>query len=265
MEKFYSTEDLTKGLSLYYLNSFLKKCPIEKYHKVIDASCLHEREKYRKKSEILMLNSFMHHFPTMIFENLTGECPDFIAQYEGKRIGIELTEVINHLELKRLENNLNKIFRYVEKIIEEENTTKYRGVYFLEFYPEYNFESLDNQDFNIDSIYKSIISYKPRGCVRKIRRLPHRRRVFIAHDYTVGLFDELCSGKIIESILKKNEKFPYYDSSVDECWLVMVSDMNSLSSRYSFIKDKDQLRSVPSPFHKIFHLENLYGEITRIK
>ena len=43
---------------------------------------------------------------------------------------------------------------------------------------------------------------------------------------------------------KKNEKFPYYDTSVDECWLVIVSDMNSIASRYTFIQDKEHLREV---------------------
>lgn len=33
---------------------------------------------------------------------------------------------------------------------------------------------------------------------------------------------KLCSEKILELIEKKNEKFPYYDTLVDECWLVIV-------------------------------------------
>ena len=81
----------------------------------------------------------------------------------------------------------------------------------------------------------------------------------------MNLFDELCSEKIVELIKKKNEKFPFYDNSVDECWLVIVSDMNSIASRYTFIQDQQHLESVKSPFHKIFHLENLYGNITSIK
>ena len=100
---------------------------------------------------------------------------------------------------------------------------------------------------------------------KKIRKSPHRRNVFITHDFTMGLFDELASEKIIGLIEKKNEKFPYYDSSVDECWLVIVSDMNSLASRYTFIQNKENLQQIQSPFHKIFHLENLCGNLTNIK
>ena len=67
MKKLFSEEELVKNLSLYYLNQHLKKKPIEKYHREIDQSSLHERDKYRKKVEILMLNSFLHHFPNIKF------------------------------------------------------------------------------------------------------------------------------------------------------------------------------------------------------
>lgn len=267
MKKKFSDEDLIKNLSLYYLNRHLKKKPIEKYHRTIDESELHDREKHRKKAEILLLNSFMHHFPDVKFEDLTCESPDFIAKFNNKKIGIELTEVINHMEMKKTESSLNKMFRQAEIILEQENTAKYRGVYFLEFLPDIKRSTLDNhnQQEIILNICRSIKQGKPAGCVKRIRKSAHRRNVFITNEYNMNLFDELCSEKIVELIHKKNEKFPYYDSTVDECWLVIVSDMNSIASRYTFIQDKENLQQVKSPFHKIFHLENLCGNITSIK
>jgi len=265
MKKTFSDEDLIKNLSLYYMNRHLKKKPMEKYHRKIDESLLHDREKYRKKSEILLLNSFMHHFPDVKFEDLTCESPDFIAKLNDKKIGIELTEVINHLEMKKVESTLNKMFRQAEILLEQEDTAKYRGVYFLEFHPNIKFDNIEQQEENILSIYRSIKKNKPLGCVKGMRKSFHRRNVFITHEYSMNLFDELCSEKILELIDKKNEKFPYYDTSVDECWLVIVSDMNSIASRYTFIQDKEHLKEVKSPFHKIFHLENLCGNITSIK
>lgn len=265
MKKAFSDEDLIKNLSLYYLNRHLKKKPIAKYHRAIDESRLHDREKYKKKAEILLLNSFMHHFPDVKFEDLTCESPDFIAKFDNKKIGIELTEVINHLEMKKLESCLNKIFRQAEIILEQENTTKYRGVYFLEFHSDTRFDQAEQQEEIVLSIYKSIRKNRPVGYVKGIRKSSHRRNVFITHEYNMNLFDGLCSEKILELIEKKNEKFPYYDTSVDECWLVMVSDMNSIASRYTFIQDKEHLHEVKSPFHKIFHLENLCGNMISIK
>ncbi|KQT17045.1 hypothetical protein ASG31_11845 [Chryseobacterium sp. Leaf404] len=265
MKKTFSDEDLVKNLSLYHLNRHLKKKPIEKYHRSIDASSLHDREKYKKKAEILLLNSFMHHFPDMKFENLICESPDFIAKLNDKKIGIELTEVINHLEMKKVESSLNKIFRQAEILLEQKDTTRYRGVYFLEFNQHLKLDHQESQKEIIVDIYKSILKNKPLGCVRNIRKSSHRRNVFITHEYNLNLFDELCSEKILELIEKKNEKFPYYDTSVDECWLVIVSDMNSLASRYTFIQNKENLDEVKSPFHKIFHLENLCGNMISIK
>lgn len=265
MRKYFSDEDLVKNLSLYYLNRHLIKKPIEKYHRQIDSSALHEREKYKKKSEILLLNSFLHHFPNIEFQNLVCESPDFIAKIGEKTIGIELTEVINHLEVKKVECILNKIFRETEIILEEENTAKFRGVYFLEFRNITLQDLQEKRDEIIRNIRKAIIRKKPFGFVKKIRKSPHRRNVFITHDYTMNLFDGLSSEKIIELIHKKNEKYPYYDRNVDECWLVIVSDMNSLASRYTFIQNKEDLKQIQSPFHKIFHLENLCGNLTNIK
>ena len=265
MKKVFSDEDLVKNLSLYYLNRHLKKKPIERYHRQIDNSQLHDRDKYKKKAEILLLNSFLHHFPEIQFENLTCESPDFIANFNNKKIGIELTEVINHLEIKKIESQLNKIFRQAEILLEQEDTAKYRGVYFLEFHHLSKIDLLEKQNEMVFSIVKSIRQNKSYGYVKKIRKSPHRRNVFITPDFTMGLFDELSSEKIIELIEKKNEKFPYYDRSVEECWLVIVSDMNSLASRYTFIQNKENLHQIKSPFHKIFHLENLCGNLTMIK
>ena len=167
--------------------------------------------------------------------------------------------------MKKIESHLNKIFRQAEILLEKEDITNYRGVYFLEF-TNLTMADLQQKQKNIvQDIYKSVKNRKPRGFVCKVRKSPHRRNVFITHDYNLNLFDGLCSQKIIELIHKKNEKYPFYDNSVDECWLVIVSDMNSLASRYSFIQNKENLNKIHSPFHKIFHLENLCGNLTYIK
>lgn len=265
MKRIFSGEDLVKNLSLYYLNQNLDKKPIAKYHRQIDGSALHEREKYRKKTEILLLNSFLHHFPDVEFENLTCESPDFIAKRNGKKIGIELTEVINDLEIKKVESQLNKIFRDAEILLEARDITNYRGVYFLELQTLSTKDLTEKREEIIHSICTSISKNKAAGMVKKLRKSPHRRNVFITHDYNVSLFDGLSADKIINLIHKKNEKHPYYDRTVDECWLVIVSDMNSPASRFSFILNEEELDTVKSPFDKIFHLENLCGVMTAIK
>ncbi len=124
----------------------------------------------------------MHHFPDVKFENLTCESPDFIAKLNDKKIGIELTEVINHLEMKKVESTLNKMFRQAEILLEQEDTTKYRGVYFLEFHPNIRFDNLEEQEENIINIYKSIKKNKGIGCVKRVRNL-----------FTVEMFSSLTS------------------------------------------------------------------------
>lgn len=261
----FTDEDLVKNMILYDLNQHLRKPPMKNYHQRIDASSLHEREKYKKKMEILLLNAFMHHFPEVKFQNLVCESPDFIAEIGGKKIGIELTEVINHLEKKKVEGILNKIFRKVEMQLEEKNIKKFKGVYYIKLKELPRSYMIENQDKIQKNIRKSIIKNKAVGCVENIRTSPHRKHVFITYDYHLNLFDALASDKIIELIEKKNQKFPFYDKSVEECWLIIVSDMNSLASQYSFIQNKENLKNIVSPFDKIYHLENLCGSLTTIK
>ncbi|MPM78157.1 hypothetical protein SDC9_125168 [bioreactor metagenome] len=150
-------------------------------------------------------------------------------------------------------------------MLEKEDTPKYRGVYFLEFRNLAKLDLLEKQAEIVQNIRNCIRKGKAVGCVKKIRKSNHRRNVFITHDFNLGLFDGLCSDKIIEIIEKKNQKHAYYDRSLDECWLVIVSDMNSLASRYTFIQNKENLQKIQSPFDKIFHLENLCGNLTNIK
>jgi hypothetical protein len=65
----------------------------------------------------------------MEIENLTGESPDFIINYKGKRIGIEVSEIINHFELKKKESYINHIFRTVENLLSDYKSLY--GIYHL--------------------------------------------------------------------------------------------------------------------------------------
>ena len=81
----------------------------------------------------------------------------------------------------------------------------------------------------------------------------------------MNLFEELCSEKIKQTIEKKNQKYPLYDSTLDECWLIIVSDMSSLASKYQYIENASILENIASPFHKIYHLDSLFGSMMKIK
>jgi hypothetical protein len=59
--------------------------------------------------------------------------------------------------------------------LEQEDTTKYRGVYFLEFHSNIKLDSLENQQEIILNIYKSIKKGKPAGNVKNPKIFPPKK------------------------------------------------------------------------------------------
>ncbi|WP_333852131.1 hypothetical protein [Epilithonimonas sp.] len=255
-------EDLEKNLNICVASKNGRTDDLVKWYDAISKANLCEREEYQKKTELLLLNSLFAHYPDIEIENLTGESPDFIINYKGKQIGIEVSEVINHLELKKKESYINHIFRTVEKLLTEYKSLY--GIYHLNIdYTQDDFYQQPEQ--LIKEISSAITNNKKTKLVKHIRRTPHQRGVLLFLEYRFSLFDELHSDKILEVIEKKNTKYPLYNSKAKECWLVLVSNMHNIASRYSYIHAKEELKKVKSPFTKILHLENLYSQMMVIK
>ncbi|GGG53393.1 hypothetical protein [Epilithonimonas arachidiradicis] len=255
-------EDLQKNLEICVASKSGKTDNLVKWYDSIGSANLHEREEYQKKTELLLLNTLFQHYPEMEIENLTGESPDFIINYKGNRIGIEVSEIINHFELKKKESYINHIFRTVEKLLSEYKSLQ--GIYHLNI--DYFQDDFYNQPEQlIKEISSAITNNKKTKFVRHIRRTPHQKGVLLFLEYQLSLFDELHSDKILEVIEKKNTKYPLYNSKTKECWLVLVSNMHNIASRYSYIYAKEELKKVKSPFTKILHLENLYSQMMVIK
>ena len=255
-------EDLRKNLEICVASkSFGADNLIKWYHTIGDAN-LNEREEYQKKTELLLLNTFFSHFPEMEIENLTSESPDFIINYKGKRIGLEVSEIINHFELKKKESYINAVFRDVEKELNQYKSLF--GIHYLDIDYQ-NPEIFFQQEKLTKEILSAITNNKKTGFVKNIRRTPSPKGVFLFLEYSFSLFDELDSEKILDVIKKKNSKYPLYDGKSEECWLVLVSNMYNMSSRYSYIHQKEKLRDVDSPFRRILHIENLSSQIISIK
>lgn len=255
-------EDLNRNLEICVASKGKKSENLVKWYDSISNAKLHEREEYQKKTELLLLNTLFQHYPEMEIENLTGESPDFIINYKGKQIGIEVSEIINHLELKKKESYINHIFRTVEKELSEYKSLY--GIFHLNIdYFQDDFYQQPEQ--LIKEISSAITNNKKTKLVKNIRRTPHQKGVLLFLEYQLSLFDELHSDKILEVIEKKNTKYPLYNSKAKECWLVLVSNMHNIASRYSYIHAKEELKKVKSPFTKILHLENLYSQMMVIK
>lgn len=260
----FNDEDLIRSWNLCKINHRFKEQTMRKLHQKIDSSNIHFRDKFKKKSEVLLLHSFLQKFPDLNFENLTCESPDFIIQHQNKKIGLELTEVINHLDKKKIESQLNKIFREAELILQKD-VKNLQGLYLIEIDENLALEALKNKEILLKNLLYSIKNLKPKGIFLKIKKIKSEGNVFITFNPEMNLFEELCSEKIKQTIEKKNQKYPLYDRSLDECWLIIVSDMSSLASKYQYIENLAILENIASPFHQIYHLDSLFGSMIKIK
>ncbi|WP_379965025.1 hypothetical protein [Epilithonimonas sp. UC225_85] len=255
-------EDLNKNLEVCMASKTNKGDNLAKWYDSIGQANLHEREEYQKKTELLLLSTLFAHYPEIEIENLVGESPDFIINYKGKRIGVEVSEIINHFELKKKESYINHIFRTVESLLSDYKSLS--GIYYLSIdYLQQDFYMQPEQ--LIKEISSAITNNKNTKFVKHIRRTPHQKGVLLFLEYNLSLFDELHSEKILQIIEKKNSKYPLYNCKTEECWLVLVSNMYNIASRYSYIHEKDELKNIESPFSKILHLENLYSQMMVIK
>lgn len=255
------TEDLRKSLALCMLRHKNAAEKLSYWWREIDRERLSEREAYQKKTEVLLLSTLLQHYPDIEIENLTGESPDFIVRINGKRIGLEISEVINHFELKKREALINQLFRYVEDWLS--TSDKASGIYHIGL--DSRLATTNHQEKVVKDICNAVMQQKTTKYVTSIRRTPYDKGVLLVLDYNLSLFDELYANKILNIIEKKNVKYPLYKSKIDECWLILVSNMHNMSSRYSYIQRPEVLKAVKSPFQRILHLENLFSEMLMIK
>lgn len=255
-------EDLQKNLDMYVASKTCQSDNMVRWYDTIGSANLHEREEYQKKTELLLLSTLFAHYPDIEIENLTGESPDFIINYQGKSIGVEVSEIINHFELKKKESYINHIFRTVEALLSDYKSLC--GIYYLSI--DYHQEDFYQQPEQlIKEISSAITNNKNTKFVKHIRRTPHHKGVLLFLEYRFSLFDELHSEKIRQVIEKKNGKYKLYNSKAKECWLVLVSNMYNIASRYTYIHAKEELKNISSPFSRILHIENLHSQMMVIK
>ncbi|MGV4412791.1 hypothetical protein [Chryseobacterium sp. T1] len=255
------TEDLGKNLELCMLRQESSAEKLRFWCGEIDQEKLSERDSYKKKTEILLLSSLLKHYPDIEIENLTGESPDFIVKINNKRIGLEISEIINDLELKKKEIMINHIFRDVEKQLIEMQVEK--GIYHIDF--STHVTDFSQKNLLVQEIISTIKQLKKSKLIKTIRRTPYKKGVLLVLDYGMSLFDALEAEKILHIIEKKNNKHFLYSKKIDNCWLILVSNMHNMSSRYSYIHEPEILNFVESPFQRILYLENLYSEMVVIK
>lgn len=203
------------------------------------------------------------------------ECPDFIVELNGKRIGVELTQYHTSKRNKRSEKELmENINREISKQWDQEQLFKaFIHIHFnlplsikksqitsiakdivaklKELIPLTNIKSLDVEGSSVHPIIEEISIYP----------VMEQKETFAS---TPGAYQvERLSKSIIQEILdEKNLKLKKYRKDVYEHWLVIYSSLGEFSDVDMVGYEGFELRS---QFAKVFYFHSFRNDLIKIQ
>lgn len=196
-----------------------------------------EIEKKQKQKELIDLGCFIHTYNNSIqITNGLREKPDFEVESDGKKIGIELRDIIRDHKAKQKEGTFDSFFREIAK--ELSGISKdLNGIYHIRF-------SKDLTNFNLKIkaelkavIIDAIVNNEPPATklIRSIRKTPHTK----IHLYTseATIIGNLERKTIETAVNEKSERLKTYDTNdFDEVWLLLVLGGGQESSNYNIME-----------------------------
>lgn len=186
-----------------------------------------------------------------------SERPDFIIDFEGRRIGVEHTGVFNANvvaeismykkivkeaeDLVRKKNpkmtGLFNIFLSVDAVTTEKRNSEYLSKAEKKLIHKQNKALPDWISTQVEAVFNKI-EYETSAIFNKIVAADHKTlEIVLAEDY---LLEDLSTEDIVDTITKKELKIDYYKTSqnLDACWLFVVIDGASSSSSFKILADK---------------------------
>lgn len=196
-----------------------------------------------------------------------NESPDFLVDYNGKIVGIELEAIFNRKfvqdvksKQQLLENAANEFRQRFPSLNIFVN---------FEFKNDFLVRQSDKKD-HIEKIVKYVYglmtnsaSNKP-DFIESVHTMKHTRLNF---SYNQGAYfvNHINDKLIEEAIQKKERKFDNYveNSKTEHQWLLIIIDSGTTES---YATDEDtQLKKVSSKFERIYLVEDFSNQIARTK
>ena len=229
-------------------------------------------EKNEKKiGELIDLGRFILEYDQPIQIESEGERPDFIVRYNGKRIGVEHTQLFDRPTQHKI-GKLSGLLKMTETIIKE-NYPAVTGLYnpllltdqmndnsipFLVLAKDKIKQFANKLAEYIVSLYENKAMATP-GFVKTIVYYPFDQLSISLGEHFIR--EEGVMEKLAKRVEEKKNKVDFYKSSnnLAECWLLVVYNM-ALSSSCFNISFND-LPNGDIKFEKLFLFESFVGSI----
>lgn len=203
-----------------------------------------------------------------------GDSPDVIFEMEGKRIGIEITELYDDEKMRRQEAIKERICTEGQKLCENEKGMPkcHVGMWLGDRISKEREKNLSRELFEVvrnnipidgsvdvdEDILPSGVCYLS---IYSYNNYPKRHFWTFAQVVEGG---KIFSEQLCKRIKEKNDKYEKYCRSVDSCWLLITAVGKRGSSVFEFGSGMEEVE-YKTPFERVFFLNGFNCQLNELK
>lgn len=194
------------------------------------------------------------------------EAPDFVIEYDGEKIGLEVERIFNPDEVQNIKSKQELFNKAANEFENKFPSEKLLANYWLQ--DGFTFKG-NQKNILIEEIVKftyDLISDKNPPYPSYIEKVDIMNHSGVSFNSNEGAYmiKDLPSENLIKAIEKKEAKVANYkaNTGLDSQWLLLVSGIGLDSFG---IEDAEIPKEVESQFEHIFLLEDFDARVTKIK
>lgn len=235
---------------------------IQPWYQIAEDNSSSEIEKKQKQKELVDLGCFIHTYnnSTQITNGLC-EKPDFEVVLDGKKIGVELRDLIRDHQAKRNEGTFDSFFREIEKELTAESPDL-KGIFRVKFTKDLTVFNRKIKSELKPIIIEAILKEKQpvSNYIESIQKKPHTG----IHLYTseASMIGNLERKTIETAVYEKSKRLKVYETQhLDEVWLLLVLGGAKESSDYNFMEQTIFEAPFTTGFDRLFLFDFFRKEI----
>lgn len=238
---------------------------IQPWYQIAEENSISENERKQKQKELIDLGCFIHAFNNSIqITNGLREKPDFEVKLNGKKIGVELRDIIRDDEARRKEGTFDSFFRDIANELSG-MSKDLNGIYHVKFSKE-----LTNFNLKVKAelkavIIDAIVNNEPPAAhlIRSIRKTPHSEVYLYTSE--ASMIGNLKRETIEVAVYEKSERLKAYDTQcLDEVWLLMVLGGAKESANYNFMEQTIFDLPFETGFDRVFLFDFFRKEVFQL-
>lgn len=234
----------------------------------LDRSPLSTKDKVKTRDEIFVFVKFMYFYSKAIhiIDGIT-ERPDFVIECDGKKVGVELTEIEFAPKEKAKIGSLDGVLKIIDSELKLELSEDYNGIYAI------CFKDVNVRKSDKEFIKKEIIDYltnnnRNNKFISRIERSPSSySSIHLYYNSEGYMVHQITREDFANAIFKKEKKIEEYriNSKTANQWLIIIAKGVNESDNYSNEDEMLHEISVNSKFDKVFFFSSFDGKIFEFK